>query len=394
MSIPYNTPIVNSAISDSLLLNPALNPSLGGNQNVLNEVTNLLGLDVPDNETVIGNIFWNGASTAISVPGEDAPTMLVVESDAGQTVTITSDLVGPYSNTVKFYSFDGDGEDGNVEMIVAVGDPVILSGGGDDLFNLSQSDAVITVLAGGGNDSVLTGSQDDYISGDAGNDFIIANLGNDSIYAGTTDVLEADFDTIDGGSGWDTVYLPGYASELDAPQIINEWVSFDNHTTADWGALVENVEFIDLWEEGSIDNFDPLTHTVTGEGLQNSIVVVDNETDLLIGRMYQATLNRSADSEGVQWWFDNETDLVDTAQGFISSDEFISDWGDDLTTAEFINQIYVNAFHREADLEGSIFWWQAIEDGVITRAEFVVEIVGSDEADATINNVVQVTNII
>ncbi|MEM8848944.1 MAG: DUF4214 domain-containing protein [Pseudomonadota bacterium] len=97
-------------------------------------------------------------------------------------------------------------------------------------------------------------------------------------------------------------------------------------------------------------------------------------------RLYRATLDREPDGSGfVRWATDLASDqsLVDVAEGFLQSPEFIRDYGDK-DNQDFVDLLYENVLGRQADPAGLARWVGDLEAGA-SRAEVVVGFVNSPE---------------
>lgn len=380
--ITYDNPISNDVVNQSLENNPALQAS----PNVLASVQSLLF--PPGSTTVVsGNVnLATGVVTAPSTTGLQSIVLDTRQLPSGSNVVITSETPWFALNamTTKYYSFAGGNV--NITMTGVLGDPVILSGDGNDNYQLGGGDSEITILGGGGNDTLVTGSADDSISGDAGNDSIVAGAGDDSIQAGQG------FDTIDGSSGWDVVQLTNTPSSYGAPVVVGSTVTFDHIAPggSDFGVTLQNVEFVGgLQTEGKIANADGTSYL---GGQQNSWVIVDNTNDLLVARLYQALLNRSADSAGIDYWetqIDNGYSVTTLANAFLVSDEFQSQWGQ-LSNSAYVDLVFRNAYGRDASQSEEAYWTNLLNSGSMSKAQVAVTIVGTTEASQTIDNVVLV----
>lgn len=391
--ITYDAPTSNEVLSTSLQQNQALS----ANPDVLNQVNALLGINPqdPTGSTVIQS--FNGSGTVQPIGGQ-APNMLVIEGvNPDQPIVITGDTLGQYANTIRFYSFDGPLLfDPAVHFSVQLTSDIVMTGGGgnDTIVGALYNDTIVsganhdtelaasTILGGGGDDSIVSGAGDDSISGDAGDDSIVAGAGDDSIVAGQG------YDTIDGGTGWDMVSLPGSPSEFQPAEVIGNRVVLNANLLDAYGVNVTNVDFIQAGSEGSWQQ-------IGGE--QSSWVVVDNQYDLINERFFQGLLNRSADDSGAQFWAQNAAagglTNEQVANAFMSSPEFAAKWGVQ-TNEQFVEQLYNNALMRDADQGGLDFWTGLLDQGVVSRASIAVAIVGSQEADGTIGNVILVDGLL
>jgi V8-like Glu-specific endopeptidase len=101
-------------------------------------------------------------------------------------------------------------------------------------------------------------------------------------------------------------------------------------------------------------------------------------------RLYEATLNRGPDPEGLASWvstLNSGTSLQTVANGFVSSTEFQADYGQ-LSNTNFINLLYENVLHRGSDPTGLSFWLGQMSGGA-TQAQVVL---GFSESTENIND--------
>jgi hypothetical protein len=101
-------------------------------------------------------------------------------------------------------------------------------------------------------------------------------------------------------------------------------------------------------------------------------------------RLYEATLNRGSDPEGLAFWvnqMNTGTSLQSVANGFVNSAEFQQQYGQ-LSNASFIHLLYENVLHRGADPTGLSFWLGQMSSGQ-TQAQVVL---GFSESTENIND--------
>ncbi len=98
-------------------------------------------------------------------------------------------------------------------------------------------------------------------------------------------------------------------------------------------------------------------------------------------RLYQATFNRVPDQGGLGYWvnvLDNGVSLLQIANDFIHSAEFVSTYGDNLTDNDFIVKLYSNVLHRLPDQGGLAYWVNILKQGE-SRAAVLVSFSESNE---------------
>jgi len=101
-----------------------------------------------------------------------------------------------------------------------------------------------------------------------------------------------------------------------------------------------------------------------------------SETAALVARLYGTSFGRLPDAAGLRAWREALDSGAQTplalAQAFTTSQEFNSRYGINLTTAEFVEELYVNTLQRASDPAGQAAWVDAIESGRLTRADVVL----------------------
>lgn len=185
------------------------------------------------------------------------------------------------------------------------------------------------------------------ITGTPGNDVLAGTAGDDSI---------------DGGAGRDTVV---YGGSSTAATIVREGqgVRVTGPQGNDLLTAVERLQFADL----------------------NVALDVDGPGGMAY-RLYQAAFDRAPDLGGLGFWIgslDAGLPLAQAAQYFMDSAEFAAKYGA-LDTAQFVDQLYRNVLHREADAGGRAFWTDHLAHADLTRAETLVYFSESAENQAAV----------
>lgn len=90
-----------------------------------------------------------------------------------------------------------------------------------------------------------------------------------------------------------------------------------------------------------------------------------------VAKLYIAAFDRIPDSTGLNFWVNSLLTGADTlstiAQKFTNSTEYQASYPTYLTTAEYVEKIYVNVFNRASDASGKAYWVQQVDSGVLTR---------------------------
>ena len=89
-----------------------------------------------------------------------------------------------------------------------------------------------------------------------------------------------------------------------------------------------------------------------------------------IFRLYNAAFARFPDYDGLKYWInDYKTQSIrDISANFIRSNEFISKYGQNNPTSEFVNNLYLNILGRLPDESGKNYWVDSIDSGRESRS--------------------------
>ncbi len=101
-----------------------------------------------------------------------------------------------------------------------------------------------------------------------------------------------------------------------------------------------------------------------------------------ITRMYQAGLGRTPEQGGLNFWIANlqsGAPLADLAIGFLSSPEFTTRFGVELSNNDFVTRIYQNVLGRDPDAGGLAFWRDSLDSSERTRGQTLAGISESTE---------------
>ena len=177
---------------------------------------------------------------------------------------------------------------------------------------------------------------------------------------------------IDGSVGSQAVYFPGERS---------------SHTViiSPNGARIEdrrqdNVQFIDMIDvEGLVfdDQFWALD-------VFDDVAQLDEADLRSLIEVYIAYFNRAPDAEGLFFYgsaFANGTSLEDAAATFLNSTEYQLAYPPDLSNREFAEAVYGNILGRVPDLLGLEFWVGVLDDGLVTRDTFILEVLKGARAE-------------
>jgi hypothetical protein len=203
-----------------------------------------------------------------------------------------------------------------------------------------------------------------------------------SLHAGFTDTLhntenvlfddggdakvDAAANTIDGGSGLDTLVLFGHTDQYHITHTATGFSIFGNGVN-EWVTNVERLKFTNGYVALDINGH-------AGEAY----------------RLYQAAFDRTPDSAGLGFnthSLDVGLSLSDVAQQFITSAEFQSKYGNP-SDADWVTLLYQNVLHRAPDQSGYDFHMWELSVG-LTRAQQLAEFSESPENQANVIGQIQ-----
>ncbi|WP_256078347.1 DUF4214 domain-containing protein [Massilia sp. YIM B04103] len=232
----------------------------------------------------------------------------------------------------------------------------------DQASNLRLPDKLGDVLDGGaGNDHLFGASGRDLLLGDTGDDELRGGGGDDLLLGG------AGNDLLDGDAGLDRAQFSGQRTGYSVAKN-GEGYTVSHGAESDVTLGVERLVFSDR----------ALAFDLEGNAGQ-------------IYRVYQAALNRAPDLGGLGFWI-NAADLgvsmLDVAAGFTHSAEFARLYGNTVSNEAFLNQLYLNALHRQPDQGGFAFWLGVLDSG-ISRESVLLGFADSPENHAQVIGSIQ-----
>ena len=181
-----------------------------------------------------------------------------------------------------------------------------------------------------------------------GSSLIKTQAGNDTI----SDLNAADGATlIDGGLGLDIVKYETHSSTIILRRDLDyDWeLKFPNQSRSDKLENIERISFADV-----------------------SIGLDTDGNGGTAYRLCQAAYDRTPDPEGLGFWIhylDGGFDLVEAANNFLKSNEFVAIYGTDPTSEQYVYLLYKHVHHREPDASGLQFWIDAMynKDGAFGK---------------------------
>ncbi|HEU4850817.1 MAG TPA: DUF4214 domain-containing protein [Telluria sp.] len=201
------------------------------------------------------------------------------------------------------------------------------------------------------------------VNGDAGNDVIALREGNETAYGaagadtlkgmGGNDALHggAGNDTLDGGEGLDRGLYDGAAAGYTIAKAGTGFTVTDKSGASgvDTLANVERLQFGDTAVALDIDS-------VGGQAY----------------RLYNAVLGRTPDAGGLGYWMasmDKGMSLGQVASYMIAGDEFVKNFGANLSNQALVQTLYQNILDRTPEQAGLAYWVDALDKGLISQAE-------------------------
>lgn len=225
---------------------------------------------------------------------------------------------------------------GGVNATFNDGPTTVQSGAGvADRVVIGSAGADNLIIADGKNSQITIGAGDTVVAG-AGNDTIIAGAGNS---------------TVVGGTGHAIVQMGGNDSDY-VVTVVNGHAVVTNGTTG-VTTDISNIQYVQL------DN-------------GKALVFAEDANQAAVTTLYETTFGRTADANGLQYWFDaakNGVTLKDIAAAFTQSAEFKA--ASPADNGAFVNSLYQNTFGRAAEADGLAYWTTALEQGNATRADLV-----------------------
>jgi hypothetical protein len=306
----------------------------------------------------------SGFINQLTVTSEKLLKQTVAEGD----FTVVADSTSHYASVSGTLTrYESSYQDGSIESIIgpihitASPNLKLIENGanfaGDDVFDVRMPtlSAPKTIQTGAGNDLVT-------LAGGGGMLHLATGSGNDTIK------VLGDSHQISAGEGVDTVALWGKQEEFTKTDdgITQAYIHRDGSIVTMTG--VERVEFSGI----------RLSHDIAGNAGQAY-------------RVYKAAFDRAPDAGGLGFWIDtldHGQTLAQVASGFLGSPEYVSRYGAGISDKAFINNLYHNVLHRDADADGASYWDGRIANGA-SRAQVLVEFSESRENQAQVIGAIQ-----
>lgn len=297
-----------------------------------------------------GDNLWVNAITLTREPGSDPGDPIRLN---GQTST------GSYREALVIDARELGGGTinlSNIEFAIVIGDDLRFIGGkgNNTFFAVSGSQ---NIVLGEGDDELYGGDGDDVVGSRGGNDRLFGNSGNDTLFGGDGN------DLMHGGIGHDVITVSGNR---------DDYVISQEHS------------IVTLQRNGNDDIDTILNAEILRFNDQDVALNYSNELSW-IATLYDRFLQRQGDLDGVQYWakqLEEKGDFADIIWGFMHSQEFAESQSTvigQLSLTEQVELMYQTLLQRTADSEGLDYWVTKLESGT-SLADVAASMAHSAEA--------------
>jgi hypothetical protein len=101
-----------------------------------------------------------------------------------------------------------------------------------------------------------------------------------------------------------------------------------------------------------------------------------------VTEVYVVDFDRAPDSAGLTYWLSTGLSIEEISQSFFDQNETQERYPDTLSNADFVNTIYKNAFNRDGDADGIVYWTNELESGNITKGNMILAVInGAKDTD-------------
>ncbi|MCF4130220.1 DUF4214 domain-containing protein [Methylobacterium sp. SyP6R] len=255
-------------------------------------------------------------------------------------------------------------------------------GSGRDVIHANSGHAVINAAATTSNDVIdLHAGATSTIAGHAMT--LSADSTVKTAYAGDGHVTLIANDlgnTLVGGHGI-TTFVGGKASDVFVSGSGNSIVTggggqdrlVESGNYGDWNFVKQGDG---SWQLIRADGKMDLVSGVSQVQFNDKTVVLDVQGNASAAALlYGAAFDRAPDAGGLVNWtnvLDTGSSLKWVAQQFVDSQEFVQNYGASTSNTTFVHELYENALHRAPDAQGLANWTNALDHGVLDRAEVLI----------------------
>ncbi|WIJ26570.1 DUF4214 domain-containing protein [Devosia sp. RR2S18] len=295
--------------------------------------------------------------------------------------------------------------DGSVDMFTPVERLVFRGTSLSDVLRGSD-DGIATGFSGNpGNDTIVAGDDLDYADfwhegGEIGSGFTVDLRSGRATNSANSDVdTLVDIRRVEGTAFNDTFIGTDAREQLRGAggnDIINGGGGID--TTTYWGSRFSEFDLSGVGTgiitvthlNGGSEGVDTLTN-IERMLFDDGVLRVDVDGNAgQAYRLYQAAFERTPDNEGLKYWIgrmdEGNTTLVDIADSFLHSPEFVSTYGTEQTVSnsEFVELLYLHTLGRSSDGEGFSYWVDKLDGGETNRRDLVAFFSESNENKAQV----------
>jgi hypothetical protein len=347
MALQYDAPVTAADLTTNLNANVSISDS------TIAAISSLLNLDAAG--TTVAVASYNATTGEVTGQEGVTPDVVTISTEVNTLARAAAPQVNVDLKAVadaSVFIFESNVGVTATLATTAGTDKVIVGGNGNDNITVT-GDANVTVDGGDGNDVITTAGGNDTVIGGVGVNFISTGAGNDTIITGAGIA-----NTIDAGTGFDTVEIGGARADFSVTQSGSTLVlNGDDQTTS-----VTHAEFLSFTDGATL-------------------AIADNADDAAVLRLYEGLLGRDADASGAEFFttaHDNGVSSAQLAGDFIGSAEY-----KDVVVDSYIDDLYNNLLGRTdgADQAGQDFWSNAVAGG-LSLSDLAVELAASTAGQA------------
>lgn len=284
---------------------------------------------------------------------------------------------------------------------------VIFQGRGGVIATINDGPTTVPAHAAGVVDRVVVGTagNDKIVVADAKNSDITLGSGNSTVVAGGgEDTIHAGLgnSTISGGTGHAIVTMSGTERDYQVTVTSDHHALITQFThTGGTGHAIGEMTGIEGASHGAATNSQAASAVVNNVATDitkiqyvqldggKALVLANNSTEAAVADLYQAAFGRTADANGLKYWFDAAkagATMTDIANGFTHSAEFQATAAATASDGDFIAGLYMHTFNRVADSDGVAYWTTALQSGA-TRAQLIASFadIAAHNTDGTIH---------
>ena len=118
--------------------------------------------------------------------------------------------------------------------------------------------------------------------------------------------------------------------------------------------------------------------------LQSALYASTPVTQENVTKLYVATFNRAPDSDGLNYWVNNAgLSLENVAKSFFDQPETQAKYKPGLANTEFVAAVYQNLFNRTADSDGLNYWVNELDSGNVEKSVFILAVINGAQDTST-----------